>query len=57
MTQEQDKKDESTKTEFEPIISSERRGLKSAQDLKKPNAYRNDWTEVAEKAKKHTLDD
>lgn len=32
---------------FEPIVSSQPRTLKSAADLRKPNAYRNDWTQVA----------
>lgn len=47
-----DKNGSSDKKEYREIVSSSEKPLKSFDDLRKPNAYLNDWTQVATKGQK-----
>lgn len=47
-----DKKTSSDKKGYREIVSGSEKPLKSFDELKRPNAYLNDWTQVATKSQK-----
>jgi len=49
------KAESKTNEEYRPVVTSQPRELRSLEDLKRPNPYLNDWTQIAAKAAKKTL--